>query len=83
MLVGGDYDVSARVVNNQMEDKTCRFLFSARIVSYDGKLGAICGHAYESNLQVMSGEGVYGCGLIGARVVLAERAGVKKECPYL
>ncbi|XP_067095240.1 protein-glutamine gamma-glutamyltransferase 2a isoform X1 [Osmerus mordax] len=56
MLVGGDYDVSARVVNNQMEDKTCRFLFTARTVSYDGKLGAICGHAYESNLKVLSGE---------------------------
>ncbi|CAG03221.1 unnamed protein product, partial [Tetraodon nigroviridis] len=43
VVVGWDFEVFAVLTNNCMEARTCSFLFFARTVSYNGKLGDTCG----------------------------------------
>lgn len=43
VVVGWDFEVFAVLTNNCMEVRTCSFLFFARTISYNGKLGDTCG----------------------------------------
>uniref|UniRef100_A0AAQ5X8W8 Protein-glutamine gamma-glutamyltransferase 2 n=1 Tax=Amphiprion ocellaris TaxID=80972 RepID=A0AAQ5X8W8_AMPOC len=45
MIVGSDFEVFAVLTNNHMKARTCNFLFFARAVGYNGKLGDGCGFA--------------------------------------
>uniref|UniRef100_A0A8K9V2D2 protein-glutamine gamma-glutamyltransferase n=1 Tax=Oncorhynchus mykiss TaxID=8022 RepID=A0A8K9V2D2_ONCMY len=56
MDIGADFDVFA-VTNNTEADKTCRVMFYARIVSYDGKPGANCGFIEDLTMEVPTGKG--------------------------
>ncbi|XP_031659476.1 protein-glutamine gamma-glutamyltransferase 2-like [Oncorhynchus kisutch] len=56
MDIGADFDVFAVVTNNTEADKTCRVMFYARIVSYDGKPGANCGFIEDLTMEVPTGK---------------------------
>lgn len=56
MIVGWDFEVFAVLTNNCMEARTCSFIFFARTVSYNGKLGDGCGFVSEK-VEVPPGEG--------------------------
>uniref|UniRef100_A0AAQ5ZRG8 Protein-glutamine gamma-glutamyltransferase 2 n=1 Tax=Amphiprion ocellaris TaxID=80972 RepID=A0AAQ5ZRG8_AMPOC len=56
MIVGSDFEVFAVLTNNHMKARTCNFLFFARAVGYNGKLGDGCGFASDK-VEVPSGEG--------------------------
>eukprot|EP00064_Thunnus_orientalis_P020917 superscaffoldBa00006044_g21069 len=45
MIVGSDFEVCAVLTNNCKQTKTCIFLFVAKAVGYNGKLGEQCGSA--------------------------------------
>lgn len=55
MIVGSDFEVCAVLTNNCMEAKTCNFLFVAKAVGYNGKLGGSCGFASDK-VEVPPGE---------------------------
>ncbi|XP_040910726.1 protein-glutamine gamma-glutamyltransferase 2-like isoform X2 [Toxotes jaculatrix] len=55
MIVGSDFEVYAVLTNNHMEARTCTFLFFAKAVGYNGKLGDSCGFASDK-VEVPSGE---------------------------
>uniref|UniRef100_A0AAQ5XBZ5 Protein-glutamine gamma-glutamyltransferase 2 n=1 Tax=Amphiprion ocellaris TaxID=80972 RepID=A0AAQ5XBZ5_AMPOC len=55
MIVGSDFEVFAVLTNNHMKARTCNFLFFARAVGYNGKLGDGCGFASDK-VEVPSGE---------------------------
>uniref|UniRef100_A0A665UI55 Protein-glutamine gamma-glutamyltransferase 2 n=1 Tax=Echeneis naucrates TaxID=173247 RepID=A0A665UI55_ECHNA len=55
MIMGSDFEVYAVLTNNHMETKTCNFLFIAKAVSYNGKLGDTCGFISD-RVEVPSGE---------------------------
>lgn len=61
MMVGTDFDVFARVKNNMDTPKTCRLMFYAQAVSYNGKLGETCGltELTEMNLNPTEGNRLY------------------------
>lgn len=56
MIVGSDFEVFAVLTNNCMEARTCSFVFFAKAISYNGKLGESCGFASEK-VEVPPGEG--------------------------
>uniref|UniRef100_H2UTL3 Protein-glutamine gamma-glutamyltransferase 2 n=1 Tax=Takifugu rubripes TaxID=31033 RepID=H2UTL3_TAKRU len=56
MIVGSDFEVFAVLTNNCMEARTCSFMFFAKTVSYNGKLGESCGFASQK-VEVAPGEG--------------------------
>uniref|UniRef100_A0A3Q1GEN5 Transglutaminase 2, C polypeptide A n=1 Tax=Acanthochromis polyacanthus TaxID=80966 RepID=A0A3Q1GEN5_9TELE len=56
MIVGSNFEVFAVLTNNHMKARTCNFLFFARAVGYNGKLGDGCGFASDK-VEVPSGEG--------------------------
>lgn len=56
MLVGSSFEVYAILKNNCMVARTCTFLFFARAVGYNGKLGDSCGFSSDK-VEVPSGEG--------------------------
>lgn len=56
MIVGSDFEVFAILTNNCMATKTCSFVFYARTISYNGKLGDSCGFISEK-VVVAPGEG--------------------------
>lgn len=56
MIVGSDFEVFAVLTNHCMETKTCSFMFFARTISYNGKLGDSCGFISEK-VEVAPGEG--------------------------
>ncbi|XP_018544401.1 LOW QUALITY PROTEIN: protein-glutamine gamma-glutamyltransferase 2-like [Lates calcarifer] len=55
MMVGSDFEVYAILTNNDMEAKTCNFLFFAKAANYNGKLGDSCDYASEK-VEVPPGE---------------------------
>ncbi|XP_043987829.1 protein-glutamine gamma-glutamyltransferase 2-like isoform X2 [Gambusia affinis] len=55
MIVGSSFEVYARLTNNCMDTKTCKLIFYARAVSYNGKLGELCGFSSD-HLEVPSGQ---------------------------
>ncbi|RVE70317.1 hypothetical protein OJAV_G00063490 [Oryzias javanicus] len=55
MLVGSSFEVYAVLKNNCMAARTCTFLFFARAVGYNGKLGDSCGFSSDK-VEVPSGE---------------------------
>uniref|UniRef100_A0A146ZQM5 Protein-glutamine gamma-glutamyltransferase 2 n=1 Tax=Fundulus heteroclitus TaxID=8078 RepID=A0A146ZQM5_FUNHE len=55
MIVGSNFEVYAVLTNNCMDARTCNFLFFARAISYEGKLGDSCGFSSD-NLEVPAGE---------------------------
>lgn len=57
MMVGSDFEVYAILTNNDMEAKTCNFLFFAKAANYNGKLGDSCAYASEK-VEVPPGEGL-------------------------
>ncbi|CAG6021231.1 unnamed protein product [Menidia menidia] len=54
MIVGSDFEVYAIIKNNYMKARTCTFLFFARAMGYNGKLGDNCGFLSEK-VEVPSG----------------------------
>lgn len=56
MILGSDFEVFAVLTNNCMEARTCSFVFFAKTVSYNGKLGDSCGFASQK-VEVAPGEG--------------------------
>lgn len=59
MIVGWDFEVFAVLRNNSMEARDCLFLFFARTVGYNGKMGQSCGYISEK-VEVPPGEGEQG-----------------------
>lgn len=55
MIVGSDFEVNAVITNKHMETRTCTFLFLAKAVVYNGKLGDGCGFLSEK-VEVPSGK---------------------------
>lgn len=55
MIVGSSFEVYAILTNNHMKARTCNFLFFARAIGYNGKLGVGCGFASDK-VEVPSGE---------------------------
>ncbi|XP_040009864.1 protein-glutamine gamma-glutamyltransferase 2-like [Xiphias gladius] len=55
MIVGSDFEVYAVLTNNHMEARACTFLFLAKAVGYNGKLGQTCAFASDK-VEVPSGE---------------------------
>lgn len=56
MIVGSDFEVFAILTNNCMEARTCSFVFFAKTICYNGKLGDSCGLASQK-VEVAPGEG--------------------------
>uniref|UniRef100_A0A3B3XB94 Protein-glutamine gamma-glutamyltransferase 2 n=1 Tax=Poecilia mexicana TaxID=48701 RepID=A0A3B3XB94_9TELE len=57
MIVGSSFEVYALLTNNCMDTRNCKLIFYARAVSYNGKIGDLCGFSSD-NLEVPSGEGL-------------------------
>uniref|UniRef100_A0A3B3UKE7 Protein-glutamine gamma-glutamyltransferase 2 n=1 Tax=Poecilia latipinna TaxID=48699 RepID=A0A3B3UKE7_9TELE len=57
MIVGSSFEVYAFLTNNCMDTRNCKLIFYARAVSYNGKLGDLCGFSSD-NLEMPSGEGL-------------------------
>ncbi|XP_051517144.1 protein-glutamine gamma-glutamyltransferase 2a [Myxocyprinus asiaticus] len=57
MQIGSDFDVYAQLKNNTMVTKTCRVMFYAQAVSYNGKLGETCGLGEFTEINLGSTEG--------------------------
>lgn len=57
MMVGSDFEVYARVLNNTDTPKNCRLMFYAQAVSYNGKLGETCGLTELSEVNLAPAEG--------------------------
>ncbi|XP_051946946.1 protein-glutamine gamma-glutamyltransferase 2-like [Xyrauchen texanus] len=57
MQIGSDFDVYAQLKNNTMVTKTCRVMFYAQAVSYNGKLGETCGLSEFTEINLGSTEG--------------------------
>uniref|UniRef100_A0A3B3VPP9 Protein-glutamine gamma-glutamyltransferase 2 n=1 Tax=Poecilia latipinna TaxID=48699 RepID=A0A3B3VPP9_9TELE len=55
MIVGSSFEVYAFLTNNCMDTRNCKLIFYARAVSYNGKLGDLCGFSSD-NLEMPSGE---------------------------
>lgn len=55
-MVGWDFEVFAVLTNNCMEAKTCAFVFLAKAITYNAKLGQTCGFVSEK-VEVPPGEG--------------------------
>uniref|UniRef100_A0A3P9Q0D1 Protein-glutamine gamma-glutamyltransferase 2 n=1 Tax=Poecilia reticulata TaxID=8081 RepID=A0A3P9Q0D1_POERE len=55
MIVGSSFEVYALLTNNCMDTRNCKLIFYARAVSYNGKIGDLCGFSSD-NLEVPSGE---------------------------
>ncbi|XP_047467726.1 protein-glutamine gamma-glutamyltransferase 2-like [Mugil cephalus] len=55
MIVGSNFEVFAVLTNNFKDAKTCKVLFFAKAVSYNGKLGEVCGFAVDT-MEVPPGE---------------------------
>ncbi|XP_044206323.1 protein-glutamine gamma-glutamyltransferase 2-like [Thunnus albacares] len=55
MIVGSDFEVCAVLTNSSKQTKTCNFLFVAKAVDYNGKLGEKCGSASDK-VKVPPGE---------------------------
>ncbi|XP_059189614.1 protein-glutamine gamma-glutamyltransferase 2-like [Centropristis striata] len=55
MIVGSDFEVYAVLTNNCMDARTCTFLFYAKAVGYNGKLGESCGFTSDK-VEVPPGE---------------------------
>ncbi|XP_034064990.1 protein-glutamine gamma-glutamyltransferase 2-like [Gymnodraco acuticeps] len=55
MIVGSDFEVHAILTNNSVDARICTFLFSAKAVGYNGKLGDSCGFTSDK-VEVPSGE---------------------------
>lgn len=43
MVMGKDFEVGALITNNYMKTKSCKVVFMASAVGYNGKLGEYCG----------------------------------------
>lgn len=56
MVVGSDFEVYAVLKNNNAEERTCTFMFSADAISYSGKPGENCGFVFDT-VKVPSGGG--------------------------
>lgn len=56
MIVGSDFEVHAILTNNCVDARICTFLFFAKAVGYNGKLGDSCGFTSDK-VEVPSGEG--------------------------
>lgn len=61
MQIGSDFDVYAELKNNTMVAKTCRVMFYAQAVSYNGKLGETCGLGEFTEMNLASTEGKIKC----------------------
>ncbi|KAF4096311.1 protein-glutamine gamma-glutamyltransferase 2a [Onychostoma macrolepis] len=57
MQIGSDFDVYAELKNNTMVTKSCRVMFYAQAVSYNGKLGETCGLGEFTEMNLASTEG--------------------------
>nr|XP_055044626.1 protein-glutamine gamma-glutamyltransferase 2a [Misgurnus anguillicaudatus] len=57
MQIGSDFDVYAELKNNTMVTKTCRVMFYAQAVTYNGKLGETCGLGEFTEMNLASTEG--------------------------
>ncbi|KAI1892306.1 hypothetical protein AGOR_G00131980 [Albula goreensis] len=56
MKRGNDFPVFAVVTNNTQSAKTCRLMYYAQGISYNGKLGGTCGLEEIPDLQLSPGE---------------------------
>lgn len=76
MDIGADFDVFAVIANNTEADKTCRVMFYARIVSYDGKPGANCGFIEDLTMEVPTGKGQVSFVLLRAIYSISQKHGM-------
>ncbi len=60
MHIGSDFDVYAELKNNTMVTKSCRVMFYAQAVFYNGKLGETCGLGEFTEMNLASTEGMPG-----------------------
>uniref|UniRef100_A0A671LGX1 Protein-glutamine gamma-glutamyltransferase 2 n=1 Tax=Sinocyclocheilus anshuiensis TaxID=1608454 RepID=A0A671LGX1_9TELE len=57
MQIGSDFDVYVELKNNTMVTKSCRVIFYAQAVSYNGTLGETCGLGEFTEMNLASSEG--------------------------
>ncbi|XP_051955704.1 protein-glutamine gamma-glutamyltransferase 2-like [Xyrauchen texanus] len=57
MQIGSDFDAYTEFKNNTIVTKTCRVMFYAQAVSYNGKLGETCGLGEFTEMNLGSTEG--------------------------
>ncbi|NP_001004647.1 protein-glutamine gamma-glutamyltransferase 2a [Danio rerio] len=57
MQIGSDFDVYAEIKNNTMVTKSCRVMFYAQAVSYNGTLGETCGLGDFTEMSLASSDG--------------------------